>query len=277
MLLSVFGLHAQKSDEKPSYQKFRKEYKYLREKNYSGPGSNYYEPVPMNENKDFDYDEDEDDYELDPEDIERSRSAQRQNYGGSGGGGGSTGNKEFDPAVEDNRSLPEVDIPEPPDTDIKYNPPVISPLVWKVLLIVIGFILLAWIAYTLIKNRNPKDIAVSSFQHSDWNPELIPKTELELRLEAAMLRDDYRECVRIYFTFILKEMIRLGRIKWKKDLTNIDYLLQVSGKKGYQDFQESVRIYDLVWYGEYEITRAEYDEVVPHLEKNYQTLTTEHE
>ncbi len=268
----IFSLAAQqpKDGSKPSYKKFRKEYKYIKKKGYEGPDRNYYSPVPMEE---VEYDEDLGGYnglKYSSQQIQRSRRGTQR--------GGGTGTKPFDPDV---RKLPPVDFDppnvQPPDLDAP-SAPMISPMFWKILLFGLGFILLAWIVYLIMKNHKPKNLPVAgNFSPSDWNPELIPKTELELRLEAAILRNDYRECIRIYFTFILKELIRLRRIKWKKDLTNIDYLIQMSGKDGSAAFQESVRIYDLVWYGEYEIAKEEYEQVLPHLEKHYQSLTAAHE
>lgn len=261
-------------EPKPTYRKFRQEYKYTRHKNYPGPGRNFSSPVPM-ETRQYEYgDEDLNTLKYSPQQIQQSR--QRRNVTGKGG---SNGTKPFDPDVRksppvtfDPPHLKTPDIPAP-------GKPFFSPMFWKVLLFIIVFLLVAWIAYLVIRNYKPKDRPVSErdFSPADWNPELIPKTELELRLEAAMERGDYRECVRIYFTFILKELIRLRRIRWKRELTNIDYLVQLSGKDEYAAFEESVRIYDLVWYGEYEITQKEYESLVPHLEKNYQSLIATHE
>ena len=51
----------------------------------------------------------------------------------------------------------------------------------------------------------------------------------------------------------------------------------MSGKDGYADFYESVRIYDLVWYGDYDIGENEYSSLVPHLQKNYENLKDKNE
>jgi hypothetical protein len=107
---------------------------------------------------------------------------------------------------------------------------------------------------------------------NDWNPEVISKTELELRLEAAIADEDYRECVRIYFTFILKELIRKGWIRWKKEKTNHHYVLEMRGRPEFQGFTQSVRIYDLVWYGEYNIDEDIYGLLRPELEAYYKSM-----
>jgi len=258
LFFSVGTLAQGELPKRPSLRSFQETYKYVKNKKYFGPSSNYNEPESMDP-----YEEDETDYgyqglQYSKEDIERSRSSKVSPTGR----GASSGNKKYDPNIS-----------EPEDLA-----PWISPFAWKVILIVLGALLLAWIAYLVLKNyQKTPEIISDKFDPTSWNPALIPKTELELRLEAAMEIEDYRECVRIYFTFILKELIRLRKIKWQKERTNFDYLLQLSGKAEFIDFQESVRIYDLIWYGEYTITKSEYDEVVPHLASNYFKLVNENE
>ena len=274
LLCCTFGgvLAQQESLRKPSYERYRKSYRYVKERKYKGPeGDNYISPASMDQAPDpgagsgggLSYS---------PGSIQRSRQARRMITTDRGG---SNGDKPYDPKITEPES-PDLDI-DLPDLDAPKTP-VISPVVWKVILFILAFILLTLIAYLIVKNYRPKNINIpTAFSPGDWNPELIPKTELELRLEEAILREDYRECVRIYFTFILKELIRLRRIKWKKDYTNLDYLIQMAGRPGKAEFEETVRIYDLIWYGEYEITAAEYAQVLPHLEKHYKQLSAEHE
>lgn len=107
---------------------------------------------------------------------------------------------------------------------------------------------------------------------NDWNPEVISKTELELRLEEAVEREDYRECVRIYFTFILKELIRKGWINWKKEKTNYHYVLEMHKRENAAHFNECVRIYDLVWYGDYNIDQDIFGLLQPSFENYYKSL-----
>jgi hypothetical protein len=44
----------------------------------------------------------------------------------------------------------------------------------------------------------------------------------------------------------------------------------MTGKPNAYLFNESVRIYDLIWYGEYELTRAEFEQIEPVLKKTHQ-------
>jgi hypothetical protein len=106
----------------------------------------------------------------------------------------------------------------------------------------------------------------------DLNPATISKTELELRLEEAMQRGDYRECVRIYFLFAMKDLIQRRWIFWKKEKTNIHYIIEMQGRKGAREFEEIVGIYDLVWYGDYVIDEEAYRRMQPVLDAHYKTI-----
>lgn len=143
---------------------------------------------------------------------------------------------------------------------------------WNVLLIILVVAAGVTLLYFLLRNKKPADTKVMVDVEDEWNPEVVSKTELELKLEAASEREDYRECVRIYFTFILKELIKKGWIRWKKEKTNHHYVMEMGGRDGSLGFMECVRIYDLVWYGEYEIDREIFEMLQPTLLNYYQSL-----
>lgn len=147
-----------------------------------------------------------------------------------------------------------------------------SSSIWTFLLIVIVAIAAVLLVYFLIRNKKPQDTKVVVDVEDQWNPEVVTKTELELKLEAATEREDFRECVRIYFTFILKELIKKGWIRWKKEKTNHHYVMEMGGRDGSIGFMECVRIYDLVWYGEYEIDRDIFEMLQPTLLNYYKSL-----
>lgn len=204
-----------------------------------------------------------------PQQIQRDRK-ERHNGFDRGGGDGTI---PFDPKVEQPDPIEGPDI-DPPDIDVPdIDPPTISPSVWKFILFLLLFVVLFIIAYLIIKNRKPSNRRVAAIDVEDeWNPEVISKTALELKLEDAMAREDYRECVRIYFTFILKELIRKGWIHWKREKTNYDYILEMDKRENAHEFNECVRVYDLVWYGEYHINKEIFELLQPGLEKYYQSL-----
>ena len=255
-------------DDKAKTWKNEREYlKYQKEQGYKGPTEWYgatpaemetedtYNPSNSNSRQGIQYV---------PQQTRRDRNRRR----GFNRGGGS-GTLPPDPKVT----------PPPP---IRYDPPDFDPpdfdapnvggSFWKVLLFILIAALVILILYLIFKNAAPIDKKVIVDVEDDWNPEVITKTELELRLEAAMKREDYRECVRIYFTFILKELIRKSWISWKKEKTNHHYVMEMAGKSNQLVFMECVRIYDLVWYGEYEIDEEIFEMLRPTLEDYYKSL-----
>ncbi len=280
----TFGIFSQK--ERPTLQNFQKNYSYQKSKTYKGPENTYSDsPAEMGDESETSSSSsssssgNNSSKNYSSQQIQKQRSGKNGSQSGSGGSGGNGsgtgGNKPLDPEMGKPKPI-EFDTPdlETPDLDLPdVDPPLVSGTFWKTLLIIILAIAVIFVVYYIVKNHKPRNKKViSKITQDDWNPTLISKTELELRLEEAMNQGDFRECVRIYFTFILKEMIRLKRIKWKKELTNYDYVLQAKSQSNPADFEESVRIYDLVWYGEYEINRAEYDKLAVHLNKNYKDL-----
>lgn len=205
-----------------------------------------------------------------PQKIQKDR---QKRYKGFERGGGN-GTVPYDPKVQepDPIEMPDIDAPDIDLPDVNLDPPAIPFTFWKILLFIIVSVVILWIAHILIKNRKPSNPKVVVDVENDWNPEVISKTELELRLEAAMLDEDFRECVRIYFTFILKELIRKSWISWKKEKTNYHYVLEMHKRENASHFNECVRVYDIVWYGDYQINKEIFELLQPTFENYYKSL-----
>ena len=78
---------------------------------------------------------------------------------------------------------PDIDAPDLPDID----PPTFSESFWKTVLIIVVVALVILLLYWLIRNYQPKERSiVATFEEHEWNPEVISKSELELKLEAAL-------------------------------------------------------------------------------------------
>ncbi len=275
-ILSCFLLQAQDQDK--VWEKEKELLKYEKKDKYEGPNDWYGSyPSDMKDQNPYGGGNSGGTYgggriQYNPQQLQRDRD---KRYNGFERGGGD-GTLPYDPAVKrpDPIVVPDVDAPDidVPTPDIDIDPPTIPAIVWKILLFIIIFAALVYIAYIIVKNRRPSDKKVLVDVEDDWNPEVITKTELELKLEEAAMRGDYRECVRIYFTFILKELITKGWIRWKKEKTNHDYVLELAGKPESFGFIQAVRIYDLVWYGEYQIDEEVYELLRPELENYYKSL-----
>lgn len=280
-ILSIFlltGLFAQKTGDKKktTWEKEKDYLHYEKERNYKGPDDWYSGSPSTMDEEDETYSSNSTNQgtqgiQYSPQRILRDR---QQNSGRHLKGPGS-GSLEKDPDIKrpDPIEMPEID---PPDVDAPDLPDVDAPTIptefWKFLLYLILFVAAIWIIYMIIKNRQPSNRKVIVDVENDWNPEVISKTELELRLESALANGDYREGVRIYFTFILKELIKKNWIFWKKEKTNHHYVMEMAAKPNQDVFRECVRIYDLVWYGEYIIDKGVFETLQPTLLNYYKSL-----
>lgn len=134
----------------------------------------------------------------------------------------------------------------------------------QILLIIIGIAILAVVIYFLfMRYQDDKDGAAVITNFDDVAPSEIPKTELERRLEEALNRGDFREAVRIYFIFIIKDLSDKNWIKWEKKKTNISYLMEMRSRPQFELFNRSVSVFEVVWYGNYTIDQQSFKEVEP--------------
>lgn len=132
------------------------------------------------------------------------------------------------------------------------------------LLIVIGVILVAFLVYYLfMRFREDGSGAMVTIDFDEMTPSEIPKTELERRLDAALAKGDYREAIRIYFIFIIKDLSNNNWIKWEKKKTNISYLMEMRSRPQYELFNKSVSIFEVVWYGNYTIDKESFNQIEP--------------
>ncbi len=269
-LLLSFNFYAQthkKEDKISVWQREKKSIQYEKSEEYKGP-SDWYASSPgaIDEPEVEEQSTSYEGLDYQPEQIQRDRQVSREGFDRGGG----NGTEAYDPDV----LSPEIDTPQiDPTDDSSDREPLFSDGFWKVLGILILFVLVIFLIYQLIKNAKPpvKGLKVQSID-KNWNPTIISKTELELLLESALEKEDYREGVRIYFNFILKELIKKGWIKWKQEKTNYSYILEMKSRSNSHLFEECVRIYDLVWYGEYQLSKSDFEEIQPVLLSYYKLI-----
>lgn len=267
-LLLTGMLFGQYESVQKRYEEGAKNYRYVRDKRYNGPKNwNSGTPATMKDKDLLIIDPYE---QISPGDLEERLNETRNNQIDKGSGG----DLKKDPKTQlpEPIQLPEIDPPniDPPNLP-DIDPPTFSENFWKTLAIVILAGLFIFLVYWLFRNyKVPARKVEADFAEAEWNPEVITKSDLELKLEAALKDENYRECVRIYFTFILKELIQKKYIHWKKEKTNHEYSIEIGNKPNAYLFRECVRIYDLIWYGEYQIDRKVFEAIEPTMKHTLQ-------
>lgn len=95
----------------------------------------------------------------------------------------------------------------------------------------------------------------------EGNIEDIKDADFDDALKKALRLKNYKLAVRIHFLQLLKTLADSGFINWKKHKTNRDYQNETRPFKWFSDFKNITRIYEIVWYGEYELSEVHYWDV----------------
>lgn len=137
----------------------------------------------------------------------------------------------------------------------------------------LGVLLLVFILYHVFKNMSfKKDKKVKAVVYDEDVVEEeegveLALSELEIRLNAALKENNFREAVRIYFIFIIKALKEKNWIVWEKKKTNTFYLHEMRNRNEYQLFSQSVMIFEFIWYGKKEINRETFNKMEPLFKK----------
>ena len=78
-----------------------------------------------------------------------------------------------------------------------------------------------------------------------------------------MANNNFREAIRIYFIFIIKDLSEKEWIRWEKKKTNFSYLIEMRNRPQHKPFNEAVSIYELVWYGNYKVNKEDFNALEP--------------
>lgn len=135
----------------------------------------------------------------------------------------------------------------------------------KDFLSILPYILLAVLLYFILKfflkidtntlaNRNSK---IASINITD-EEELIKNSDLQDLVNQSVINKNYRLAVRYYYLLILQKLADKELIIWQQEKTNEDYIKELQATKVHQQFTESTRLYDFVWYGNFNINETEF-------------------
>ena len=80
-------------------------------------------------------------------------------------------------------------------------------------------------------------------------------------LQEALDRKDYRSAVRIHYLQLLQSLSSRGRIDWRPEKTNGEYLAELRSGTLYDPMRRLTLLFDYVWYGEFPIDGGEYQVV----------------
>lgn len=233
------------------WQQMHDRIEYFPSNNPEGPENRYNYPPNMNEGGQPSSSKNLTPVKPSDNDIVYSRE-KRYNGGGNKGVKKRIKDSEED-RLEDlstpDTDAPNIDAPDWDGPDIERG----DGSFWKFLFIAIGVLLLAFIIYQLFfKGGNKKKdegVSPANYHDDELDPSTIQRSQLEIDLEEAISKEDYRIAVRILYTMILKALVEKNWILWEKKKTNYHYLLEMNKRQEKVDFDKSIRIFEWVWYG----------------------------
>lgn len=92
----------------------------------------------------------------------------------------------------------------------------------------------------------------------ETDQELIEGKDLCKSLGNAIQTKEYRIAIRFYYLLLLKKLSKSEVIVLRKEKTNKDYIKELEKSTHQSKFIESTRIYDHVWYGNFEMNASDF-------------------
>ena len=108
------------------------------------------------------------------------------------------------------------------------------------------------------KSRKIKDLDLKAVEHIE---EDLENHDVAHYLNQAINENQYRIAIRLHYLLIIKKLSENKFIKWKKDKTNRDYILETSSLPFSEKFRNSTNIFETIWYGERSIGETDFKKI----------------
>lgn len=96
----------------------------------------------------------------------------------------------------------------------------------------------------------------------------LEKAELDQLLEQCIAQKEFRSAVRILYLKTIQNLHLSGKIQWKKEKTNRNFLNEMRNDKAYPMFRQLTWSYETVWYGDHAIEEVHFRKI----EKIYHSI-----
>lgn len=114
------------------------------------------------------------------------------------------------------------------------------------------------------RNRKMKNTDAPEMEEM---PEDIFKIPYQRELDKAIAAGNYRLAVRLLYLSLLKQLADKGRIHYRQESTNSDYLAQLFKTPLYSDFFRVTRHYEYSWYGQFPVSEQIFATIRTEFEK----------
>ena len=87
---------------------------------------------------------------------------------------------------------------------------------------------------------------------------IIKNEDIQELIRKALAERNFRLAVRYYYLFTLQLMTDKNLIDWQLQKTNDDYLKELKGTRLQEPFRTITRLYDYIWYGNFDLDEVKY-------------------
>ncbi len=153
--------------------------------------------------------------------------------------------------------------------EITYSPPMfqLSGGILQFLMFTVLAIIIVIVIFFIIRNaggfsfgKEKRKIKYDTSEESrEEDLDEIGNNNFEILIQKAKSGQDYRKAVRYYYLWVLQKLTDRNLIKWDKDKTDYDYLLELKDHSVKEDFSTNTYIYDYTWYGNFELNSKEFE------------------
>ncbi|MBU2928211.1 DUF4129 domain-containing protein [Winogradskyella psychrotolerans] len=103
--------------------------------------------------------------------------------------------------------------------------------------------------------------------------QIIKNEDIPTLINEAIHQKNYRLAIRYYYLLSLKYLTESDSISWQPQKTNEDYIHEINKDHIKTDFINITRIYDYVWYGEFDIDANKFETLKRPFELLNNTIT----
>ena len=145
---------------------------------------------------------------------------------------------------------------------------------------ILPYILLAVLVFLLIRfflKVNSKNLITKAKQQGSISfteeEQIIKNEDIPALIKDAINNKNYRLAIRYYYLLSLKQLTENDSISWQPQKTNEDYINEIRKDHLRVDFKNITRIYDYVWYGEFNVDAIKFEALKLPFEKLNKTIT----
>lgn len=132
--------------------------------------------------------------------------------------------------------------------------------VWQyvILAVIAGLVVYLLMKAEVLSFLFPKKALSNELDYENL-AENIHEINFETAVDEAINRENFRLAVRLLYLQTLKRLTDAGRIVYKPDKTNRQYVHELAGSSSQADFESLTRQFEFIWYGDFPVNKVLFD------------------